>query len=209
MDANVSTPRRLPAAALTLALATLAGCASSNPLAERRTMLGTLRSNVAQLESEKYQLQKDLARARADNRDLEDRLVQEQAENQALARRLDDSGRLSRGDAFESGAEPLDLSRGSAEDPFAPGSDPSRRAAPVSQPKGRKVPFAQIPGQIRPLPDERGGFAPPPDDEDAFQGSDLFPSANDLGSRDDGFGVARARWLPVARGLGGSNTRVR
>jgi outer membrane murein-binding lipoprotein Lpp len=183
-----------------LALALVAGCAQPGPFAERRTMIGSLRSSVAQLESEKFNLQKELSQVRADNRDLEDRLVQREAENATLARRLDDMRKVVRGgDGFEVGGDPL------SEPDFSPSEtfEEPRQAIPAAQPRGRKVPFAQIPGQIRPLPDDRTSPEP---EGDRYDGSDLFPPADDLGMRDDS-GSAHTRWLPVARGIGRAPSR--
>lgn len=197
MDAPCPPPARPPRprlAAALAALAALAGCANPGPLAERRTMLGTLRSSVAQLESEKYQLQKQLAAARSEARDLEDRLVQEQAHGEALARRLDDAQRLSRGPS----ADPFDADP----DAFAASPPPARRATPAARPKGRKTPFAQIPGQIQPLPED-DPFGPEPDEP-----ADPFRTPNGYGpqGRRD---ADPSGWLPIARGLDLSPNRRR
>ncbi len=188
--------RRLPAAVVIAALMAATGCAQSNPFADRRTMLGTLKTNVAHLESERQELKRQLAEAQQQNRRLENRLVQEEAHSESLAARLEDVRKLGRGTGFD----PLDFPDPSASDPSP---SPPPRTTPANRPR-RKAPFAQIPGQIHPLPDrtESDEFGDPSPDE-----SSLFPSTDEFGPqsrRDDD----RYRWLPVARGWGAEG-RVR
>lgn len=167
-------------------------------------MIGSLRASVAQLESEKYQLQQQMADARQEARRLEDRLVESEARTQSLARQLDDArrvGRNSRSDSF--GFPDLD------DDDFPNPDSPPRRSAPASQPRGRKLPFAQIPGRIQPLPDDESFDGHDDYDDDPFSDSTLlFPSP---GRHDDQSRLSfpPSGWLPVARGIESAPNRVR
>src|SRR5262249_8622056 len=94
-------PLLRPPTALALRLLGLVGCAQSG-LSTRGPMLGSLRSSVSQLESEKYDLQKQLASLKTENLRLEDQLVQERAYSDSLAARGDDGDRgTGRGQGFE------------------------------------------------------------------------------------------------------------
>ena len=187
-----------PRLAVALGLACLgglaAGCAGGSPLTQRGTMLGSLRSSVAQLESEKVELEKSLVDLRSENGRLEDRLVQEEAHSSALASRLS-RVRGEEADAIDPYGPDSSRSAGAVELPdFGP--SPSR-TTPAGRPGNRKAPFAEIRGRITPLPSAPRAPISPPARDDEF---DLFPApTSDTRSR---FDSARSRWMPVARGLG-------
>ncbi len=160
-------------------VATLAGCAQAGPFTERHTMIGSLRSSVAQLESEKYQLQKQVAEARAESRRLEDRLVEEEAHGQALAKQLSDVKRLVR----NSGPDPIDLS-GPTLDDFPPApplpDDPRQRPAP----EAARSPSPRFPARSSRSPTTtRSPPATIPPPTATSTPSDLFPSQGGFGSQ--------------------------
>jgi hypothetical protein len=184
-------PARLAAPALLLAAV---GCAQPGPFVQRNALVGSLRESVAQLESDKQRLERQVAELTSENNRLEDDLVQEELHSRELTARLEDARRFARG--------------GDALDAETERSGSSPRTVPAARPKGRRNPFAQIPGDIQPLPETESGArrddpfgassrpgrrtTPAEDEPD----SDLFPSRDDRHSRLD---VSQGRWLPMAR----------
>ncbi len=174
--------RRASALLLASAMAWLSGCAQPGPLARRGTMIGTLKSEVAQLESEKDQARREVAELRTENKRIEAQLAEIESENGDLATRLDDARAVISRQGLDSGT---------LAPPSRTATDSNRRASPIrSQSKGRKTPMAEIPRERRNLPDSGdlpldGLEAPEPIDR------------NDDGPQsrlDD-----RSPWLPVAR----------
>src|SRR3954465_8216135 len=94
---EVDPPRRAwnPSTAALAGLASVvllvSGCSQPGPFMRRQTMMGALKSNVAQLESEKDQLSKQLAEQKAENRRVEAQLAELDAQNGDLSARLDDA----------------------------------------------------------------------------------------------------------------------
>jgi hypothetical protein len=144
-------------------------------------MVGALKTNVAQLESEKDGLARELAEQKAENRRIENELAVVSDQNGDLSARLDDARAVMSRQGFEDGA----TSR-SASDSDRPA---KRRATPAAAPKSRKAPFAQIPAERRPVDDsDEGTLDTPSSREDRY---DLGPQSR----LDD-----RSPWMPVARG---------
>src|SRR2546421_192325 len=82
------------------------GC-TSGPLSSRNTTVGGLKSEVAQLQSEKDQLKRELANAKAESREIHGQLVQAEESNNDLATRLDNvKGLLRRQDGDLAGSGP-------------------------------------------------------------------------------------------------------
>src|SRR5687768_3667555 len=127
---------RIARLALLAALALVAGCAGPSPIASRRSLVGSLKSRVSQLESENEGLRTEVAEKRRDARVAQDRLVQAESDNGELMARLDDARNLIR----DQGGDVSALAR----------PEPSRRArtAPAGRDgsKSRKSPLTQIPG---------------------------------------------------------------
>ena len=171
--------RAWPALLLTL----LAGCANSGPIARRGGMLGALKTSVAQLESEKAGLARQLADQKAENRRVESQLAEVESQNGDLAARLDDARAVMSRQGI--GEDRSVSSRQNIEDDL---SSPRRSTPARVQPKGRRSPFAELPRERR-LLDEA-------DDADNLRdpryGSD---GRYDQSRLDD-----RSPWLPVARG---------
>lgn len=150
--------RRASALLLASAMAWLSGFAQPGPLARRGTMIGTLKSEVAQLESEKDQARREVAELRTENKRIEAQLAEIESENGDLATRLDDARAVISRQGLDSGT---------LAPPSRTATDSNRRASPIrSQSKGRKTPMAEIPreapeppGQRRPPP-RRSGSAP-------------------------------------------------
>ena len=168
---------RCPRAWLALLLGVLAGCANSGPIARRGGMLGALKTSVAQLESEKAGLSRQLADQRAENRRVESMLAETESQNGDLAARLDDARAVMSRQGI--GDDRSVSSRQDTEDDL---SAPRRSTPARVQPKGRRSPFAELPRERR-LLDEA-------DDADS-----LRDPRNDQSRLDD-----RSPWLPVARG---------
>lgn len=173
-----------------LALLALAGCSQPNAFTRRHGMVGALKTNVAQLESEKDALNRQLAEQKAENRRIETQLADAEAQNGDLAARLDDARAVM-------SRQGIDEGRSASARPAAD-RDSSRRATPArAQPKGRRTPFAQIPSERRPLDDA--------DDEDtdaeASRRDDLIDPRKPRNDRDDQSRLDdRSPWMPVARG---------
>ena len=176
-------------------LALSAGCSQPGPFLQRQTMMGALKSNVAQLESEKEQLAKQLADQKTEYRRIESQLAELDSVNGDLSARLDDARTIIGRQGFDDG---------STLSPSRSASDSNRRASPArSAPsKGRKTPFAQIPNERRSL-DESGDRSK--DDEfeapSSRRGRDEFGPQSRL---DD-----QSPWMPVARGASSPSRRVR
>jgi hypothetical protein len=155
------------------------GC-TSGPLATRNPTVGSLKSEVAQLQAEKDQLKRELTNAKADNREIHSQLVQAEESNNDLSTRLANvKGLLRRQDGDLAGP-----GRG-GEPALEPRTTPARNSR-----KARTSPITEIPGQIEvPVPDSN-------DDAD-----DRPPARR----RDDPEAQSRVddhRWLPmVARGI--------
>ena len=184
-EASRAANRSRSAAVASALLVLVAGCAQSGPISRRTTMVGALKTNVAQLESEKDGLAREVAELKTENRRMENELAVVTDQNGDLAARLDDAravmGRQGIDDGRSSGA-----SR-SASDSERPA---KRRAAPAkNSPKSRKTPFAQIPGERRPVVDPEEGNLDAPSSRD--DRDDLGPQSR----ADD-----RSPWMPVARG---------
>ena len=190
-------PRRRARVALAVlaGAAVVAGCSQPGPFYRRQTMMGALKSNVAQLESEKDRLAKQLAEQKAETRRVENELAAVEDKNGELAARLDDArtliGRQGGGNDALS-----ENSRASAEvEVPAP-----RRSTPArSSPRGRRAPFAQIPTDRRDL-----------DEPDA--GDDLElprPRARRDGRDDQSRLDDRSPWLPVAQDKKAANRKIR
>ena len=189
------TPLRfiLPSA-LTLAGAVLvAGCAQPGPITSHRTLVGGLKTNVVNLESENEGLRKQVATYKSESRDFEDQLVQERTHSDDLATRLDNArgllgrtGGIDREVSSRSDLEPPSHSRSgfSDSDPIPP-----PRASRKSSRATRKPPAAAIPNPV-----------------------ELDPPAS-TSSNDDRSWGSRSRlnsddqWLPIASGTG--STRVK
>ena len=169
-----------------LALAALApiGCAQPGPFTSGRTMVGSLKASVSQLEFENEKLKKEVGELKADNSRLDNQLAQEREANGEIAARLDDAKDLLRKGG---NSQALGVSKDFEDDGIPP---------PVTVPQGRRV---------------RGGRKPPttklpriePAEPESSTGDDLgyFPStrrSRDLGPLDRG---DEDQWLPVARGL--------
>jgi hypothetical protein len=188
-------PARLCIRPLVLALALtglVSGCAQG-PLTSRRTTIGALKANVAQLESEKEQLRHSVAELKSENHRIEDRLVQEEAVNGELYARLDDARNLISRQGFNT--EGL---AGPTRSDLELGLDRSRRLSPSRvQGKPRRSPVAEVRG--RPSLDP-----PEPEDSDppgtSLRDDDLRPQARRSGG---------ALWLPVDPGLSQPSTRLR
>ena len=180
---------------LALVLIALAGCSQSGPFARRQGMVGALKTNVAQLDSEKAALARQLAEQKAENRRIETELADIEAQNGELAARLDDA-------RVVMSRQGIDEGRSASARPAAD-RDGTRRATPARvQPKGRRTPFAQIPSERRALDN--------PDQSDTERDRDeLLDPRRSRDDRDDqGRLDDRSPWMPVARGKG-SATRSR
>src|SRR4051812_33898499 len=106
MDPHVPIPREVdpprrawnpPKAALSGLAAIvllLSGCSQPGPFMQRQTMMGAMKTNVAQLESEKEQLAKELSEQKAATRRIETQLAEVESQNGDLAVRLDDARAL-------------------------------------------------------------------------------------------------------------------
>lgn len=176
-------PRRRvgKAGAVALAVLTMApGCAQQGPLMSRYTTIGSLKANVAQLESEKDRLQRERNELQVENRRIQDQLVQAETTNDDLITRLDNARNLIRSQGGDFTAAHPDL-------------DPTPLVAPAarSRRRPRKSPVTQVPGipsfpEPDPDRDHYDGFEPLDDDPQARRGGD-------------------SPWLPVARGRPGSS----
>ncbi len=149
-------------------------------------MVGSLKTNVAQLESEKDKLARELAEQKTENRRVENQLAESEAQNGDLAARLDDARAVMSRQGLEDGRS----ARAASDDRRGA----TRKATPAKvQPKGRKTPFAQIPAERRDLDDSESS-----DDGDLLDSPRFRKKGDDLGPQsrlDD-----RSPWLPVARG---------
>ncbi len=160
--------------------------------------MGALKSNVAQLESEKEQLSKQLADQKGENRRVESQLAELDAVNGDLSARLDDARAVISRQGIDDG-KTLAPAR-SASDSNRPA---ARRANPArSQPKGRKTPFAQIPNERRSL-----------DESDEGSTDDDLEAPAPRRDRDDFSPQSRlddqSPWMPVARGATAPLRRIR
>ena len=189
------TPARFAlASALSLAGAVLvAGCTQPGPITSHRTLVGGLKTNVVNLESENDELRKQVATYKSESRDFEDQLVQERAHGDDLATRLDNAkgllgrtGGIDREVSSRSDLEPPSSSRStfSDSDPIPP-----PRNARKSSRATRKPPAASIPSPV-----------------------ELDPPASTSSNEDRAWGPqsrlnADDQWLPIASGTG--STRVR
>lgn len=176
---------RSAALALTLALFALAGgCAQPGPLARRRATFGSLKASVAQLETENEQYRRQVADLQSEKRRLEDRVVEEDSNNGELTARLNDALNVIRHQGLETTPTLA-----------APSPDPDRasprRTSPAKRPRNHPAPFTQIPGLARPVPE---------DSSEPEIGDDQT-SRDDTDDRRSDERQARARWLPVARGI--------
>lgn len=152
-------------------------------------MMGSLKSNVAQLESEKDVLAKQVAELRSENRRIENDLAAVEEKRDELATRLDDARNLISRQGLD--GDGLGSSSRSASD--SERTSPRRATPARSQPKGRKAPFAQIPNERRLLDD--------PDESAANEEVELPPPRTRRGRSDDQSRLDdRSPWLPVARG---------
>ncbi|MEO6812267.1 MAG: cell division protein ZapB [Isosphaeraceae bacterium] len=168
-------PRRRAGKGRVVALAALTmtlGCAQG-PLTSRYTTIGSLKANVAQLESEKDRLQRERNELQAENRRVQDQLVQAETTNDDLITRLDNARNLIRGQGGDITVARPDL-------------DPSPHVAPAgrSQRRSRKSPVTQIPG-VQTIPDP---------DQDRYDGFEPFDNDPQARRGDD------SPWLPMARG---------
>ena len=116
-----------------LALASLStiGCAHQGPFSSGRTMTGSLKASVSQLEFENENLKKEIGELKADNSRLDNQLVQEREANGEIAARLDDAKDLIRrqgGNAQALSAPPKNF-----EDDGVP---PARRGPPEPEDQG-------------------------------------------------------------------------
>jgi hypothetical protein len=181
---------------MALSTGTLVGCASPGPLESRRTMMGALKGQNAQLEHERAQLEREIAELKSENRRIEDQLVQEEQANDELATRLSNAQTLLSRNGMDTTVTP----RTPADDD---GFD-SRRTAPASRPRReRKAPFAEIPGQVNAVPyPERDSSGSDDEEPPRLKRSSLDTNAQ---SRRDRPG----QWLPIASGLSESNGSVR
>ncbi len=177
-----------PSWLLALGLIALAGCTQPGPFTRRTGMVGALKTNVAQLESEKDALARQLAEQKAENRRIDAQLADVESQNGDLAARLDDARAVMSRQGIDDGRS---LSSRPADDGERP-----RRSNPVKvQPKGRRTPFAQIPSDRRNL--------------DEFDDSDRDDLRDPRSSRDDQSRLDDSSpWMPVARGRA-AETRYR
>src|SRR5437870_5494863 len=72
-------------------MAIAAGCSPQSGFTRRHGMVGALKTNVAQLESEKDNLSRELATQKAENRRIEGELAAVESQNGDLSARLDDA----------------------------------------------------------------------------------------------------------------------
>ena len=188
---------RKAAALLSAIVGATAGCSQPGPFLHRQTMMGALKSNVAQLESEKDRLAKQLADQKSETRRLENELAAVEDKNGELAARLDDARTLigrQGGDADDFGA----TARVESEpDRLAPGRSIPARA----QPRGRRAPFAQIPNERRPLDEPEAGGG---DDLDLPPPRTPRRRSDDQSRLND-----RSPWLPVAQDKTAPDRRLR
>ena len=188
---------RLRATCLALigGLAIGAGCSPQSGFTRRHGMLGALKTNVAQLESEKDNLSRELATQKAENRRIESELAAVESQNGDLAARLDDARTVMTRQGLAEGRSTLSASdddRGS-----------KRKASPVKNPpRSRKTPFAQIPKERRDL-----------DESEIRSPEDLLDSPRPRDDRDELGPQSRlddnSPWLPVARGRSSPTRSVR
>ncbi len=200
-NSNPTPVPRTPIGRLILAAGLLAGCSQSGPLTRRISSVEALKTDVAQLETEKAQLRREVADAQKENRRVAAQLAEVEDENNELATRLND-------------ARAVISRQGLDSDKFSPparsASDADRANARKSTPaaskssKNRKTPMAEIRGERRPamndrddLPLEESIEAPGPSRRD----SDPF---GPQGSNSEG-----SPWLPVARANSANNGQVR
>lgn len=182
---------RTGVASLTILASLAAGCSQPGPFLRRQTMMGALKTNVAQLESEKDQLTKELADQRAELRRTESQLAELEAQNGDLAVRLDDARAVMGRQGIDDGKAFAPARSASDSDADRPS---NRRATPArSQPKGRRTPFAQIPNERRSL-DE-------PEEPLLDRDRDERPTRRYRDDSDDQSRLDNSSpWLPVARG---------
>lgn len=165
----------------------MTGCAGPGPIASRHTMLGTLKTSVAQLESDNQSLRRQVAQLKAENTRIEDRLVQEEAANGEMAARLDDAKEL----LNRQGGDTTALGRGSRS-PFDEEIPPPVKT--INRSGRRQPPAAAIPRlRSSEQDDEPLDLGPAPKGRGRDVELDLGPQSR----RDDD---EDHRWLPVARG---------
>src|SRR4051794_17780832 len=88
---QIGRPNRSTKLGVCCLLLAIAGCSQPNTFTRRTGMLGALKTNVAQLESEKDNLARELAAAKNENHRLESQLAEVDAQNGDLSARLDDA----------------------------------------------------------------------------------------------------------------------
>ena len=181
--------------ALLGSMAIATGCSPQSGFTRRHGMVGALKTNVAQLESEKDNLARELATQKTENRRIESELAATESQNGDLAARLDDARSVMSRQGPGDGRSTLSASddeRG-----------PKRKSSPAkSQPKNKKIPFAQIPKARRDL-----------DESDDRSPEDLLDSPRPRDDRDELGPQSRlddnSPWLPVARGRSSPTRTVR
>lgn len=178
-------PRRL-AAALSLLLA--AGCAQPGPLTSRYTMIGSLKSSLAQTEAERDAMKREVADLKLQNRRMKDQIVQAESANGELTARLDDARHLIRNQGGDADSVAPDFDREAI---------PPPRTAPAGRASrpGRKAPLTQIPG-VQPIDEGDQGFDDDP--PTAPRGRDRSSYYDEPQSRLDD----PSPWRPMARGNG-------
>lgn len=161
-----------------IAAGLIAGCSGSSPFLAGGTSVGTLKTNLSQVEFQNEQLRKEIASLKTSNRRLDQELVQEQEDNEQLATRLDNARELLDNRGIES--------RTSSTAPSSAGDRIEGVSTPKFRKSTRKPPSASIPGGLEPArepaPNDSGALSSPP--------VGRFAAGR---KRDD-------RWLPVARG---------
>jgi hypothetical protein len=180
------------AIAAALSALVVSGCAGvGSGLASRRTTMGTLKADVARLESQNQQFRGRVAELEADKRRVSEQLAQEREANGELTARLDDARML----LARQGGTGEAVERQWPDDSIERITPPSGRTRSST----RRPPFAQIGGGRRPIPTPDDEDLPAPEEtpDEPARSSDLFPEDRERSTR----GERTLRWLPVATGL--------
>lgn len=172
-----------------LAAGGLTGCAAGgNPIAARRATLGTLKSDVARLETQNQQYRSRVTQLESDKRRIGEQLAQEREANDDLATRLDNARTL----LARQGTGDEELAR------LKPHDAVERVSPTPGRTTRRKTPFAQIGSGSYPIATPNEEDLPDPGD---LQQDDPEPRPRPARRAAPARDETSLRWLPVATGL--------
>jgi hypothetical protein len=154
--------------------------------------MGTLKADVARLESQNQQFRRQVAELEADKHRINEQLAQEREANGDLAARLDNARMLLARQGVST----------ETTEPRRPTDSIERITPPAGRARStRKPPFAQIGGGARPLPT--------PDDEDLPLPEEPDRDDPEPAGRESSRAEPALRWLPVETGLSEPTARRR